>query len=61
MLSANRRLVIVLPPMLTFASGSSSAAHTILSRKIMKRVGEIRHPCLTPTIVLNHSPVLPFI
>ena len=27
----------------------------------MKRVGDRRQPCLTPTIVLNHSPILPFI
>ena len=33
----------------------------IRSRKIMKRVDDRRHPCLTPTVVLNHSPMLPFI
>ena len=31
----------------------------ILSRKMLKRVGDSRHPCQTPTAVLNHSPVLP--
>ena len=31
----------------------------ILSRKMLNRVGESRHPCLTPTAVLNQSPVLP--
>ena len=30
-------------------------------RKMLKRVGDKRHPCLTPTVVLNHSPMLPFI
>ena len=30
----------------------------ILSKKMLKRVGESRHPCRTPTVVLNHSPVL---
>ena len=25
------------------------------------RVGERRHPCLAPIVVLNHSPVLPFL
>ena len=30
----------------------------ICSRK--KRVGDRRHLCLTPTVVLNHSPVLPW-
>ena len=32
----------------------------ILSRKMLKRVDESRHPCRTPTVVLNHSPVLPY-
>ena len=31
----------------------------ILSRKMLKRVGESRHTCRTPAVVLNHSPVLP--
>ena len=30
-------------------------------RKILKRVGDRRHPCLPPTVVLNHSPMLPLI
>ena len=34
-------------------------SHMILSRKMLKRVGESKHPCRTPTVVLNHSPVLP--
>ena len=49
----------VAPPMLTLPSWSSKASHMILSRKMLKRVGESRHPCRTPTVVLNHSPVLP--
>ena len=28
-----------------------------LSRKMLKRVGDRRHPCLTPTVVLNYSPI----
>ena len=59
MSSAKRMLVISRPPMLTLSSWSSSASHMILSRKMLKRVGERRHPCRTPTVVLNHSPVLP--
>ena len=59
MLSAKRKLVMSRPPMLTPSSWSSKASHMILSRKMLKRVGESRHPCQTPTIVLNHSPVLP--
>ena len=61
MSSANHRLVIFLPPMLTFPSCSSRASDMIRSRKMLKRVGDRRHPCLTPTVVLNHSPMLPFI
>ena len=45
--------------MLTLPSWSSSASHMILSRKMLKRVGESRYPCRTPTVVLNYSPVLP--
>ena len=56
---AKRKLVISHPPMLTLPSWSSSASHMILSRKMLKRVGESRHPCRTPTVVLNYSPVLP--
>ena len=61
MSSVNRRLEMALPPMLTFPSCSSRASDIILSKKMLKRVGEREHPCLTPTEVLNHSPVLPFI
>ena len=61
MSSANRRLVIYLPPMLTFPSGSSRAPDMIRSRNVLKRVGDRRDPCLIPTVVLNHSPMLPFI
>ena len=60
MSSANRRLVIFLPPMLTFQSCSFRASDMIRSRKMLKRVGYRRHPCLTPTVVLNHSPMLLF-
>ena len=62
MSSANRRLVIFLPPMLTFPSCSSRASDMIRSRKMLKRVGDRRHPLLTPTVVLIllccHSSVL---
>ena len=49
MSSSNRRLVIFRPPMLTFPSCSSRASDMICSRKMLKRVGDRRHPCLTPT------------
>ena len=31
----------------------------ILSRNMLKRVGESRHPCRTPIVVRNQSPMLP--
>ena len=31
----------------------------ILSRKMLKRVGESRHPCRTSSVGLNYSPVQP--
>ena len=52
--SVNRELVMGLPTMLTFPSCSSRALDIILS-KMLKRVGERKHFCLTSTIVLNHS------
>ena len=53
------RLVIVLPPMPTVPSWSSKASVMILFRNMLKRVGESRHPCRTPTVVRNQSPMLP--
>ena len=41
MLSAERKFVIVLPPILTVPSWSSSASAIILSKKMLKRVGEM--------------------
>ena len=61
MSSANRRLLILLSPMQTFPSCSSRASDMIRSRKMLKRMGDRRHLCLTPTVVLNHSSMLPFI
>ena len=61
MSSVNRRFVIFLQPVLTFPSFSYRASVIIRSRKMLKKVGERRHPCLTPTVVLNHSSVLLFI
>ena len=43
MSSANRRLVIFLPPMQTFPSCSSRASDMIPSSKMLKRVGDKRH------------------
>ena len=60
MSSAKRKLVISRPPMLTLPSWWSNSSHMILPRKVLKRVGESRHSCRTPTVVLtDHSPVLP--
>ena len=59
MSSAKRKLVISRPSMLTLPSWSSNASHIILSRKMLKRVGESRCPCRPPTVFLNQSSVLP--
>ena len=56
MSSTKQKLVIYRPPILTLPSWSSSTSHMIVSRKMLKRVGESRHPCRIPTEVLNHSP-----
>ena len=52
-------MVISRPLLLTLPSWSSNASHIILSNKILRRVGESRHPCQTPTVVLNQPSVLP--
>ena len=59
MSSAKRKLVIRRPPMLTLSSWSPNVSQMILSRKMLKRVGESRYPCRTPTVGLNQSAVLP--
>ena len=46
--------------MLTFPSCSSRASDMICAIKMLKKVGDRRHPFLTLT-VLNLSPMLPFI
>ena len=38
----------------SFPSCWSRASDMIRLRKMLKRVGDRRHPCLTPTVVLNH-------
>ena len=53
--------LLFLPPMLTFSSCFSRKSDMIRSRKMLKRVSYRRHPCFTPTVVLKHSPMLPFI
>ena len=58
MSSAKWRFVIVLPRILTVPSWPSQASVMILSRNMLKRVGESRHPCRTPTVVRNQSPML---
>ena len=51
--------MIILPPMLAVPPRSSKASVIIVSRNMLKRVGESRHPCRTPTVVQNQSPTLP--
>ena len=55
---AKRKFIIVLPPMLTVPLSSSSASAIILSKKMLKKVGESRPPWRTPIVVRNHSPML---
>ena len=38
---------------------SSSASHIIISKKMLKWVGEGKHPCRTSAVVLKQFPVLP--
>ena len=59
MSSANRKLVMVRPAMLIVPLCSSSTSDIILSRKMLKRVGDNMHPWRTPTVVWNQSPMLP--
>ena len=55
-------LIVVMNCLLSIRfSQSSRVSDMIHSRKMLKRVGDRRHPCLTPTVVLSHSPMLPFI
>ena len=58
MSSANLRLVIVRPPMLTVPERSFIASVVIRSRKMLNNVGDSRHPCWTPTEVRNLSPTV---
>ena len=59
--SANRTLEIFLSPVLTFPLSSFRTSEIIRSRKMLKNVSDRRHHCFTPTNVLNHFPILPFI
>ena len=60
MSSANRKLVMVLPPMLTVPWCFSRAYVIISSINMLNRVGDKIHPCLTPMVVRNQSPSVPF-
>ena len=42
---------------LVFGNGNSESV-MILSRNMLKRMGDSRHPCRTPTVVRNQSPML---
>ena len=59
-MSSANQLVVFLPPMLTVPSCSFSA-HDLFYNKMLKRVGDRKQPCLSSTVVLNHSPMLPVI
>ena len=51
MSSANLKLVMVRPAMLTVPSCSLSTSDIILSSKMLKSVGDNMHPWRTPTVV----------
>ena len=53
MSSAKRKLLISHTQMLTLLLWSFNASHIILCRKMLKTVGESRHPYQTPNVVLN--------
>ena len=55
---AKRKFVIFLPPVLPVSSWSSNLSAIILSKKMLKRVGESRHLWRIPIVVRNHSPML---
>ena len=59
MSSAKWRLVIILSPMLTVPLGCSEVSVMILSRNMLKRMGESRHSCQTQTVVQNQPALLP--
>ena len=54
-------LLQVLSRLSTRASSSCSSSDMTRSKTMLKRVGDRRHPCLTPTVVLNRSSMLLFI
>jgi len=56
--SAKGRLLMLRPPILTLPSKDSRASVVICSRKMLKRQGDSKHPCLTPTDVWNQSSML---
>ena len=60
MSSANRKLVMVLPPMMTVPWCFSRASAIMSSRNMLNRVGDKIHPCLTPMVARNQSPSVPF-
>lgn len=51
------KLFILLLPSLIVHSYISRVTGIFLSTKMLKQVDESSHPCLTPTVVLNYSPV----
>ena len=42
------------------SASSADSASVIISRNMLKRVGESRYPCRTPAVVRNQSPMLLF-
>ena len=57
----NCRLMMTLLPVLMVPARLSRASVISHSRKLLKRVGESKHPCLTPGDVQNSSLSLPWL
>ena len=55
---AYRKMDVTRERELAVPSWSSKGSVMILSRNMLKRVGESRHLCQTPIVVWNQSPML---
>ena len=53
MSSAKQTLVISHQPKMTLSHWSPDVSHMILSKKMLKGLGESKRPCQAPTVVLT--------
>ena len=61
MSSANRRLVMARPAMLTVPSFSSSTTDIFLTGNMLKSAGDNMHHWRIPTVARNLSPIFPLL